>query len=27
MSYPNFLSDIREIGVPIEVIDQSTESL
>jgi 3-phosphoshikimate 1-carboxyvinyltransferase len=21
MSYPNFLSDIREIGVPIEVID------
>jgi 3-phosphoshikimate 1-carboxyvinyltransferase len=27
ISYPNFLPDIREIGVPIEVIDQSTKSL
>jgi cyclohexanecarboxylate-CoA ligase len=26
-SYPNFFSDIREMGVPIEVIDQSTQSL
>lgn len=26
-SYPNFLSDIREMGVPVEVVDQSTKSL
>jgi 3-phosphoshikimate 1-carboxyvinyltransferase len=26
-SYPNFLSDIREIGVPIEAIDQPIKSL
>jgi 3-phosphoshikimate 1-carboxyvinyltransferase len=26
-SYPNFLSDIRKIGVPIEAIDQPIKSL
>jgi len=26
MSYPSFLSDIREIGVPLKVIDQPTKS-
>jgi len=27
ISYPNFVSDIREIGVPIEAIDQPVKSL